>query len=235
VASADRNHRDVIVAATVAGLVMCVSGVIYRVVAAPVYKVPLDPNALQGFPLQIGAWTGQDYPIDPEIREALDADSFVQRRYSRRNGQESVSLYLPCGTNASELFQHIPENCYVGAGWTLVDRRPVELALDGGSKLPCSIVQFARGGLDLHQLVLLHFLTADGEYFTTFSAIARAKGWRRFAAIHYAAQVQIIASADNVTLDAATRLVSDFACDAAPFIRRFLVNLATARTSEEPR
>jgi EpsI family protein len=230
-----QNHKEVIAAAVAAGMAMCLFGLIYRVVAAPVDKAPLDPQTLQGFPLQIGEWTGQDSPIDPTLRKAIDADSYVNRRYSRRDGLASILLYLPCGTNASALLQHIPENCYVGAGWTLVNRRPVVLPLDGGRQLPCSIAQFARGGLDLQKLVLLHFLMADGEYFTTFFDIARAKGWRHFAGISYAAQVQIVASADNVAAEEATRLVTDFARAAVPVIEQFLENRTPARPVAESR
>jgi EpsI family protein len=229
----NHNRKQVVLSAITASLLMCFFGLIYRVVAAPVHRTPLDPNVLQRFPLHIGEWTGEESPIDPRVRSAIDADAYVSRRYSRRNGCESVSLYLPCGADASELLQHIPENCYVGAGWTLVDRRASELVLDGGSSLPCSIVQFARGGLDMRKLVLLHFLVADGEYFTTFSDVAKMKGWRHFAGIKYAAQVQVVTSADKMPVDTAIKVVTDFALDAAPVMERLFANLATGRTTEE--
>jgi EpsI family protein len=231
----EHNRRQVIAASVVASLLMGLFGLIYRVVAAPVSHAPLDPNALGQFPLQIGAWGGENIPISPDIKDAIDADSYVNRRYSRRNGAESISLYFPCGTNASKLLQHVPENCYVGAGWTLVDRRPVELSLGEERKLPCSIVQFARGGLDLRRLVLLHFLIVDGECFTTFSAVAKAKGWWHFAGVNYAAQVQIVASADNMAVDAATEMVTDFARDAGPVMEQFFEDLKNARTAQESR
>ncbi len=227
------NQNAVIAAALAASLVMGLSGLIYRALAAPVDKIPLDPNALAGFPLQIGPWTGQDSPIDPAIRKAIDADAYINRRYSRQNGLESISLYLPCGTTAPKLLRHIPENCYVGAGWTLVDRRPAELSWGGGRTLRCSLVQFARGGLDVRQLVLLHFLVADGEYFETFWTVAQAKGWRRFADTHYVGQVQIVASADNLSVDAATTLVTDFAREAVPVMQQFFTRLAGTQMARE--
>ena len=229
----DVAHRQIMFAAMGVSLLMCLYGLAYRVVAAPVHKVPLDPNVLLGFPRLIDDWTGVESPIDSEIRDVIDADAYVSRRYSRRNGLESIALYLPCGVDAPELLQHMPENCYVGAGWTLVDRRPLELPLRDGTKLSCSIVQFARSGLDTRKLALLHFLVADGEYFPTFFAVAKAKGWHRFAGIDYAAQVQIVTSADNVTVDAATKLVTDFALDAAPVMKRFFTSLKTARPADE--
>ena len=92
------------------------------------------------------------------------------------------------------------------------------LSLSDGRTLPCSILRFARGGLDMRKLVLLHFLVVDGEYFVTFSAVARAKGWGHFASVGFAGQVQIIASADSLTVDEAEGVASAFAIDAAPAI-----------------
>lgn len=230
----DSNHGPVAVAAIAASLLMLAFGITYRVLAAPAKKMPLNPNVLDGFPMQIGDWTGEEVPIYPAIKDAIDADAYVRRRYSRRNGLESISLYLPCGVDASTLLQHIPENCYVGAGWTFVARHPAELLLNDERRLACSILQFARSGLDTRKLTLLHFLVADGEYFTTFSAVAQAKGWRHFGGVNYAAQVQIMTSADNLAVDAATRVVMNFARDAIPAIDRIFADLKSASDADEP-
>jgi hypothetical protein len=220
-----RNRRQIVVAALAASLFMLIFGTVYRTIAAPVNKVALDPSVLESFPRQIGEWTGEDIPIDLRIRKVMDADAYINRRYTRRNGSESISLYFPCGANVSALLQHVPENCYVGAGWTLVDRHTAELSPGGQTKLPCSIVRFARTGFDTRNLILVHFLVADGEFFTTFSAVAQKKGWRHFAETHYAAQVQVVASADGMSVEAATKLATSFATDAAPFVGRSFENL----------
>jgi hypothetical protein len=168
-------------------------------------------------------------PIEAAVRDMIDADSYISRRYSRQPDGASISLYLPCSTNVPELLQHVPENCYVGAGWVLTGRHSLEMPLPDGKKLPCSLLRFARSGLDARKLVLLHFLVADDDYFTTFSAVAKAKGWRHFATLGYAAQVQIVASADNSTMNEATKLVTDFALDTAPVIEQLLENLHETR------
>jgi EpsI family protein len=222
----------VIAAALTAGILMGVSGVVYRVVAAPPTWIPLDPNVLAAFPLQIGEWTGKEVPLDPDVGDVIDADAYVSRQYSRGGGIEAVSLYLPCGADASKLLQHVPENCYVGSGWTLVDRHPVELSLANGRKLPCSILQFSRGGLDMRRLVVLHFLVVDGEYFTTFNAVAKAKGWRHFARVDYAAQVQIVSSTGSTSVESATKVATDFARDVAPAIEELFVGLQASRTTQ---
>jgi EpsI family protein len=181
--------------------------------------------------MRIGEWTGQEVPLDPAVKNRIDADAYVSRRYARQDGREAVALYLPCGTDVQALLQHVPENCYVGGGWTLVDRRPLKLRLASGQVLPCSIVQFARSGLDARKLLLLHFLIIDEEYFTTFSAVAKARGWRHFAGARYAAQVQIVTSAEGVSLDAVTKRVTDFARAAAPALEQFLRHIGVARTA----
>ncbi len=217
----DASRRQVIVAAILTSFLMCLSGLIYRVMAAPSKKEPLDPRVAEHFPTQIGEWRGEDVPVDDRIRDVMDVDAYVSRQYSRRNGSESVSMYFPCGTDAAELLQHIPENCYVGAGWTLVDRRPMNFRLRDGRTVPASILQFTRSSLDLRRLVLFHTLVVDGEYFSTFSAVARAKGWRHFGTVRYVAQVQIIASAAGLSMEGAMKLVMDFALDAIPAVDSF--------------
>jgi hypothetical protein len=223
----------VIVTVIAMSVLMVASGLIYRTVASPVKRIPLDPNTLSGFPLQIGDWVGEEVPIDPDIEEAMDVDSYVSRRYVRADGQAGISLYMPCGTDIAQLLQHIPENCYVGAGWTLTNHRIAELSFREEGVLPGRIVQFSRSGLDTRKLVLFHFLVVDGECFTSFSAVAKAKGWRHFAEVRYAAQVQIVASADSQSIEAATQSVLDFARDAYPTMKQFLQGLDAACMAKE--
>lgn len=222
------SQKQMIVTVATMIILMVVSGLIYRVVASPAKRIPLDPNTLSGFPFQIGDWVGEEVPIDPDIEDAMDVDSYVSRRYVRADGGASISLYMPCGTDIAQLLQHIPENCYVGAGWTLTSHRIEELSFGEESVLTGRIVQFARSGLDMRKLVLFHFLIADGEYFTSFSAVAKAKGWRHFAEVEYAAQVQIVSSADSQSIEAATQSVLDFVRDAYPIMKQFFQSLDAA-------
>ena len=92
------NQRSVIVAVTVAGFLMLVSTVAYRVLAArleaPVNTTSMPPGALERLPLQIGGWTGQKVPLDEEIVRATDTEAHINRRYSRHNASEYISLYV---------------------------------------------------------------------------------------------------------------------------------------------
>lgn len=226
---ANINRRPVVVTAIVASCLALSSGLTYRVLAsrlaAPVPTGYIAPDLLQGLPMQIGVWTGEDVLIDETIVRRTGADAHISRRYSRHNGVESVSLYAACGVNLGKVLEHPPERCYSGAGWKLVNRRPVEMSVSDGSMLPCNILQFVRGDLLTERVTVLHYFVADGLYCGNISR-SRSRTWQILAAVDYVAQVQIVASSRGaLSADAATRLVSDFAVDSAPAITQLFENL----------
>ena len=231
--SDNANRRLVVVAAIVASFLMLIFGLTHRALLARLVvfenKTPIDPAALERFPLQIGDWTGRDVPMDEAIVDATGTDAHISRRYSRNSGLESVSLYVACGVNA---LCHRPPACYIGSGFSLVDRRSMELLLDDGIKLPCSIFQFFHGGLDTKKVTVLYYLIADGQYFGDVS-LSLLQAERGIRAVGYVAQVQIIASTESLTADSATRLVSAFAVDSALSITRLFEALEEDRSSDE--
>lgn len=237
--SDNSNRRLVVVAAIAASFLVLIFGLTHRALVARLVvfenKTPIDPAALERLPLQIGGWTGQDVPLDEAIVDAAGADAHINRiyrRYSHSSGLESVSLFVACGVNASEVLIHRPPVCYITAGFPLIDHRSMELLLDDGIKLPCSIFQFFHGGLDTKKVTVLHYLIADGQYFGDVSLSLLLSG-RGIRAVGYAAQVQIIASTESLTADSAKRLVSAFAVDSALSIDRLFEALEEDRSSGE--
>ena len=233
------NHTSTIVAAAVASLVMLFCGLGYRVLAArlaaPVDTIPIQPEVLQQFPLQIGAWTGQEVPLEEAIVRATDTDAHINRRYSRRGGLEMVSFYIASGVRARDLMPHRPEVCYTGSGWTLTDKRTVELALSHGSKLSCNIMQFSRGTLNSSKVIVLDYYLVDGQYCRDVSLL-RSKAWRGSGTVDYVAQVQIATSiAATQTAHAARSIISDFAVETASSIADLFEKAAKNRQSDENR
>jgi len=220
------NRRPVIVAAIAASFLMLVFGLGYHVLAArlaaPINTSPISPTALERLPLQIGSWTGQDAPLDEAVVRATDTDAHISRRYSRHNASESIWLYAACGVRARDLMPHRPEVCYTGAGWTLMNRRSMELPLSDGMKLPCNILEFSRGALNTNRIFVLDYYIVDGQYCHDVSLL-RSKAWRGSGTVGYVAQVQIATPITATpTADSATRLVSDFAIDSASSIAQLL-------------
>ncbi len=218
------NQRPVIVAAVVAGFLMLVSTAAYRALAArleaPVNTSPISPAALERLPLQIGDWMGREVPLDEAIVRATDTDAHINRSYSRNNASQYISLYIAAGVKARDLMPHRPEVCYTGAGWTLIDKRSMELPLSDGMELPCMALQFSRGTLNTKKTVLLNYYIVDGQYCRDISRL-RSKAWRGSGTVRYIAQVQIIASTTvNLNADSAERIISDFAAESASSISR---------------
>ena len=221
--------RPVMAAAVAGSFLMLVFGLTYRVLAArlaaPADVAPIAPAALEQFPRQMGDWNGEDVPIDEATVRATDTDAHLNRRYGRHGGLESVMFYVACGVKVRDLMPHRPEVCYVGAGWTSVGRHSLELPLNDGRKLPCNVLQFARGAFSTQKIAVLDYYLVDGEYCRDVSLL-RSKAWHGSGAVRYVAQVQI-ATPVTATLnaDAAVRIVSDFAVESA---------LSTARLFENP-
>ncbi len=218
------NRQQVIIAAAVASFLILAYGAAYRVLAArlsaPVNTIPMPPGALERLPLQIGGWTGQKVPLDEAIVRATDTDAHINRRYSRHNASEYISLYVAYGVRSRDLMPHRPEVCYTGAGWTLTDKSSMELPLSDGIKLPCSVFQFSRGTLNTKKTVVLNYYIVDRQYCGDVSLL-RSKAWRGSGTVRSVTQVQIIASVTyNLTADSAERMICNFAAESAPSISR---------------
>lgn len=233
------NYRPVIAATIAASILMLAFGLTYHALAARLGVSTtissIVPEVVQHLPMQIGSWTGQDVPLDEAIVRATGTDAHINRRYSRRNGLESVSLYVACGVNARNLMVHRPEICYIGAGWTLMNRRSVELPLNDGTRLPCSVLDFSRGGLNTNQVTALYYFIVDGQCCGDVSLL-QSRAWLGSGTVRYVAQVQIVVSTTaNLTADSAERIVSDFAVESASSISRLFEDAEEDQRSDKAR
>lgn len=235
----NQNPRPVIIAAITASFLMLILGLGYRVLAArlaaPMNGTPISPAALESLPLQIADWKGWDVPLDEDIVRATDTDAHVNRIYSRNNSLESISLYIASGVQARDLMPHRPEVCYTGAGWTLIDKRSMELNLSDDTTLPCNIMQFSRGTLNTNKIVVLDYYIVDGQYCSDVSLL-RSKAWRGSGWVRYVAQVQIVTSiSSNQIADSATRTVRTFAVESASLISRLFEDAEEDQQSDKDR
>ena len=231
------NINSVTIAAMTAGILMIISGVGYRVLAArlasPVDATVISLEELKKLPLQIGDWKGQDVALDEAIVRATDTDAHLNRRYLRQNGLDSIGLYIAYGARARDLMPHRPEVCYIGAGWTLVDRHSMDLPLIDDIELPCRIIHFKRGNFNTEKTIVLNYYIVDGQHCRDVSLL-RSKAWRGSGTIKYVAQVQIITPlATDQVADSAIRSVSDFAIESAPFIIELFESSREGHRSDE--
>lgn len=240
------NHMPVLIAAVAASFLMLIFGLTYRVLAAglsaPLSMIPIDSAALEPFPMQIADWTGEDIPLDEAeaILDKIHGEASINRRYSRNNGVESVSLFIAAsGTTAGTLVGHPPEVCNVVAGSTLTDQRSVELPLDDATKLPCEVLQFSRSrSLDGEKKTILYYYMADSQFYGNRAHLT----WRVRRGptmVHCVAQVQIVAcSTRTPPADVMTDIVSEFAIDSASatveLFRRIVADLRSGQSHKAP-
>jgi len=233
------RRRSVAAAAIAASFLMLIFGLGYHVLAArlesPVHTITLSPAALERFPMQIGDWVGQEVPMDEAIVRRTDTDALINRRYSRSIALENVGLYVAYGVRARELMPHRPEVCYPGAGWTLIDKRSIELPLSDGMQLPCRILEFSRGTLNTTKVLVLNYYIVDGQYCNDVSLL-RSKAWRGSGTVRYAVQVQIVASVtNNYIADSVAKMICDFAVESASSIFRLFESAEETRRPDNRR
>ena len=115
---------------------------------------------------------------------------------------------------------HRPEVCYPGIGHTMRSNEPREVALADGTKLPCILYTFTRGGrMGDQAMIVLNYYVIDGRYARDVSLL-RSRAWRGSGGVRYVAQVQIVCSGGTGSdLASSERTVREFAAKAAPVIR----------------
>ena len=231
----EKLDRRPIVASIAASLLMLIFGLTYHTLearlVAPPPTIPLVHDALERLPLEIADWVGEDIPMDKAIVRATGTDAHINRNYSRKNGLESISLFVGCSVSSFDRAIHRPEICYARAGWTLMDRRPMELSLDEGIKLPYSMFQFSRGDLNRQKSMVLHYYIVNGQYFEEVTAL-QAKLWRLGATVNYIARVLIVAPVRASNAETAEKLISSFAVDSAPSIAELFENIQNDQIAE---
>ena len=227
------NLKPAITATATAAVLMLLFGLAFHglaiQIAAPTDSTPIDPCALNQFPLQIGEWTGIDIPMDEEIIRATDTDATLKRQYSRQNGFQSVSFYIACGVRARDLMPHRPEVCYTGSGWTLTDSQTLQMS----DTLSGNLMQFAGGSLGSQKVMVLYYYIVDGQFTQDVSHL-RSKIWRGSGAVGYVAQIQITAPVTpTLTPETAEKMISDFAIASAQPTADLFRNIKNKENTDE--
>jgi EpsI family protein len=91
------------------------------------YRFTVAPPAfdVNGLPLDIGEWNGQEEEILDGTVQVLHAQAYVNRIYVDSIGRE-VSMHAAVWSNEAEVGQaapHHPQICYPSSGWEIMDRR----------------------------------------------------------------------------------------------------------------
>ena len=121
-----------IVRAVVVVLLMAGAG-LYAATAGSV-EATVERTPLSDLPTRINDWRGLDSePLADDVLAQLGVDDYVNRHYTRSDGQSLVAMYA--GYYASQRQGdtiHSPQNCLPGAGWRPVESGRVTLSSGAG-------------------------------------------------------------------------------------------------------
>jgi EpsI family protein len=173
-------NRESATTAVVAAALVLAGAVAWMFALRPALE--LDVSPLRSFPTQLGPWYAEeDVPLEGWVESMLEADYNLQRRYRDPTGGV-VWVYVGYyGTQRGGRPEHTPPACFRAHGWTIEDRRVVDLG--GGlrvNEMPVSLegeqqlVHYwfrsfrspLRGGLDqlLDRLIgRVRYQRADGS------------------------------------------------------------------------
>jgi hypothetical protein len=117
---------------------------------------------LSSVPLRLGAWGGEDVPIDERILQVGHFDDdFISRVYRRADGT-TVNLFVGYQGRPRARFGHRPDACFPAHGWEPTSKRSLAVEPDGG--IPGVLYEFApRNELGRPARVLASYLV-NGRY-----------------------------------------------------------------------
>jgi EpsI family protein len=95
--------------------------------------VPRQP--LHDLPYALGAWTGEEHPLQTQVVHAVGVSDYTNRVYSQL-AETPVQLYV--GYYASQRAGdtiHSPKNCLPGAGWDPIRSGYATILFPGGRKI----------------------------------------------------------------------------------------------------
>lgn len=110
-------------------LLLAAGGTVWAFAFQPILT---RPDTLANLPLRLGAFEGEDLPIEDAVEAMLRADFSLQRAYVHSFG-DPVWLYVGYyGTKRGGTPEHTPDVCYWSNGWKIV--RDVRVAIPGSKE-----------------------------------------------------------------------------------------------------
>lgn len=92
------------------------------------FKERIDID-ISKMPLNVGEWNGEEVPVDEEIKDILETESVLMRKYTNLKGEKlalSVVYYKD-----SRVALHLPEGCMTGKGTKIAEKRVQKIEISG--------------------------------------------------------------------------------------------------------
>jgi len=185
-------------------------------------RVPAS-QPLDLFPAQLGNWReAQDYPIEQEIRDQLNADDLLNRLYTDPQSSVGAALFVAYfKTQRTGQSPHSPKNCLPGSGWEPDATGFLDVAVEGQPE-PIRINRYVVSHGDQKSVVLYWYQSQRRVIASELSA----KFWLVMDSIRYhrsdTALVRVTVPVVNNGQDAATQIGVSFVRMVFPVLKGYL-------------
>lgn len=183
------------------------------------------PNvkSLKQFPQMVGSWKNAgNHRLSDDVLDVLKVDDYVLRDFKNDEGIKT-SLYIGYyATHRRSAEIHTPENCQVGGGWEILNKKVQKLNIPG-IREKISFVE-AVYEKDQEKMVFIYWYYVNGNYITNFfyyklSVIMNSLLYHRSDASFVRITVPVI----DDDIDSAVKEGERFLLDAVPVINRYLM------------
>ena len=174
------------------------------------YSFDVQPlkQELNSFPTELIGYNATELTLDSEVKEILNADTWVNRQYLRPDGT-SLSLFAAGWVrpeNVSDVAPHNPKVCYVNSGWKILEERTVNLTTAHG-QLPVCFLFLER---DTERCVVAFWYQMGQSTFTTAQE-ARALHRQLWGTKKWPSTIKFLIQTSAVGIDAAIPRIEEFA------------------------
>jgi EpsI family protein len=118
-------------------------------------------KALDQLPLNLGEWSGKQYPIGEDVLAVLGKGDFISRSYRSSAVPAPIDLlvaYFPSQRSGDSI--HSPKNCLPGAGWSFKSSSETEIPTRSGNSIHAGQYVLEQGS---QRVLALYWYQAHGR------------------------------------------------------------------------
>ncbi len=109
-------------------VMLMVGSIFYSQLMSHGKPVPIV-KPLEGFPKEIGGWSGETHRFSQKVYNILGVDDSVLINYKKDN-EDMISMYVGYYEDQKQgEIIHSPKNCMLGSGWQPIDISEIDISL----------------------------------------------------------------------------------------------------------
>jgi hypothetical protein len=153
--------------AVVACVILIAGGFVHRRLDTAI-NVAVGESAKPARPLSelsivLGAWHGEDVPLDPAVLRISGEDAYLNRRYQSMGQRRSIDLFIGYTGGVRRRISHRPDVCFRAHGWKQISEKKVVVSTVEGD-VPSVLYQFQSPSAGRHRVTVLASYLLNGRF-----------------------------------------------------------------------